>query len=133
MLILPIENFNGYFITDTGKVLCNKGKGARHNSKPKDLYEILPRAARNGYARVYMRNSVTNKRVDRYIHRLVAEAFIPNPDNKPCVNHKDCNRTNNDVSNLEWVTHAENNTQSIKLGHLCRDSVTGRFVGNYKY
>ena len=49
-----------------------------------------------------------------YIHRIVAECFIPNPNNKPCINHKDGNRSNNNVSNLEWVTYSENHKHAYK-------------------
>lgn len=50
------------------------------------------------------------------VHRIVAETFIPNPDNLPCVNHKDGNKFNNCVDNLEWVTYAENNQHAVDNG-----------------
>lgn len=56
----------------------------------------------------------THKRI--YAHRAVAEAFIPNPNNKPCVNHLDCNRDNNCVENLEWATHSENSQYAYDCG-----------------
>lgn len=55
-----------------------------------------------------------NKQQQHRVHRLLAKAFIPNPDNKPCVNHIDEVRNNNDLDNLEWCTHKENSQHSIR-------------------
>ena len=71
--------------------------------------------------KTYMNNSgyllvdlMKNGRKDkRTIHRLVAEAFVPNDDGKPCVGHNDCNKKNNSASNLYWCTYQENNNHPI--------------------
>lgn len=67
----------------------------------------------------------------RTIHRIVAEAFIPNPENKPCVNHIDGNKHNNKVSNLEWVTRSENMMHAYRiLGFKNNKSNLGNFYGD---
>lgn len=66
------------------------------------------------YKRVILR--VDGKAYSRYIHRLVAEAYIPNPENKPQVNHIDGDRENNHVDNLEWVTPKENHKHGREAG-----------------
>lgn len=59
--------------------------------------------------------SKNGKQTHKSVHRLVAEAFIPNPDNLPQVNHKDEDKHNNCVDNLEWITLADNNTYGTRL------------------
>ena len=60
--------------------------------------------------------TVVIRRKTHMIHRLLAQAFIPNPDNKPCVNHIDGNKLNNQVSNLEWCSIQENNLHARQTG-----------------
>lgn len=68
----------------------------------------------NGYVIVDL--WYNNKSHKITIHRLLAEAFIPNPENKPCVDHKDGNRQNNALSNLRWATFSDNNSRFNTIG-----------------
>lgn len=81
-------------------------EGVLRNIKSKKI--VKGYIEKNGYIRVRIENKCLNGVVRTTIHQLVAEAFIPNPENKPFVNHKDLNKLNNNVDNLEWVTHSEN-------------------------
>ena len=71
---------------------------------------------RNGYERVGLCKDGKQKQI--FVHRLVAEAFIVNPLNKPFINHKDEDKTNNRVDNLEWCTSSENNNYGSRLTRI---------------
>lgn len=98
---IKISALNNYSVSDTGEV--------RNDKTSKKLRLIN----RNGYKAVHLYNN--GLRVTKSVHRLVAEAFIPNPDNKPQVNHIDGNKQNNNVNNLEWVTVQENNLHAYRV------------------
>lgn len=112
--------YTKWYITDSGDILS---KTSYHSDNT--LNKIRPNINKNrGY--LYARTSNKNYQ----IHRLVASAFIPNPDNKPQVNHIDGNKLNNHVSNLEWVTSLENIRHSINNGSTKQMS---KNEGNIKY
>ena len=92
-----IPGFEDYAITDDGKVISYKYK------QPRIMATYFQAS---GYENIKLCKN--NKTYHKSIHRLVAEAFIPNPDNLPEVNHKDLNRSKNIVSNLEWCDRKGN-------------------------
>ena len=76
---------------------------------------LKPYTNERGYLKVNLYDS-DGKCKKKYVHRLVAEAFIDNPHNKPNVNHIDADVKNNNVNNLEWCTQSENIKHCVKLG-----------------
>lgn len=103
----PIEGYNGmYWISSLGNVKSYKMDISGHI--------LYTRVNEYGYETVALHDG-TGKRKYFKVHRLVAKAFIPNPDNKPQVNHKDEDKENNNVENLEWVTSQENNTYGTRI------------------
>ena len=100
-----IKNYEGlYAVTEDGRVWSYRNE------------KYLTPLKSRGYFRVQL--SKEGKRPAYLIHRLVAEAYLPNPDNLPQVNHKDENKANNSVSNLEWCTAAYNNSYGTHLEQL---------------
>ena len=93
---------------------------------PKPKYQSVNR---DGYKVVGLWKN--NKATAKTAHRLVALAFIPNPENKPCVNHIDGDKQNNHVSNLEWVTYSENTVHSFENGLQIPSK--GEDTGNSKH
>ena len=78
------------------------------------IQEKILKPGINRYGYLYINLYKEGKGRNYYVHRLVAKVFIPNPEDKPEVNHKDENKTNNKVENLEWVTCKENNNYGTR-------------------
>ena len=102
-----IQNFYKYSISEEGVIINNRTGYIKKITFDKDGYPIV-NLQRNNNETKY-----SSKSTPVHIHRVLAQLFIPNPENKPCVNHKDGNKTNNKLENLEWCTYRENTIHSI--------------------
>lgn len=121
---------NNYFIDTCGNVYSRP--------RPKIGGGLLPQFV-NAYGYLYVKFRHDGKPKTKLVHRLLAEVFIPNPKGLPAVNHVDGDKGNNDLSNLEWCTHSENQNHAWKTGLQKRLSNTGqRYIyrddetGNYR-
>jgi len=100
MKLRQVKKHPQYAVSKCGKVV------SFHNEFPTVLLPI----DNFGYERVWLDS------VKHYVHRLIAEAWVPNPSNNPIVNHRDGNKANNNTDNLHWCTYSENNQHAIDIG-----------------
>jgi len=123
-----IVGYSGYEVSNLGRVrsldrFIVNSKGVKYPLKGK-LFSLKPHKSQGGYVRVTLQGQ------KEYVHRLVARAFIPNPENKPHINHiKGKERDNNKVTNLEWCTPVENSTHALTTGlksKIAKGSTNGK-------
>lgn len=116
----------GYLAHPDGTIKSvDKWVKGRHGEKVLRRGKVLKQFENNkGYLLVSLRKNGKSKSFS--VHRLVAQAFIPNPDNKPCVNHKDENPLNCNVENLEWVTQKENINYGTHNERVAKANTNGK-------
>jgi len=110
MELHPIPNWENYSITKDGRVFSKIRRGGGGELS-------LIKNKQTGYVCVGL--SHNSKSYQKTVHRLLALTFIPNPENKPCVDHIDRDRTNNNLDNLRWATIQENNNNKTQNSYIC--------------
>ena len=106
---------DSYQISDSGRVFTKRRLIGNQIHYGK---ELVPQLTYDGYLKVTLSKDGVSKKA--YLHRLVASQFIDNPMNIPQINHKDGNKLNNSVTNLEWCTKQENQNHAVRTGLMQR-------------
>lgn len=139
----PIQNIGieGYEASNKGRIrtlgkIIQDSKGRTRKFPAK----IMSQSMGGGRSKYYQVRFSYDHNKDKlfFVHRLIAETYIPNPDNKPTVNHIDGNKLNNDVNNLEWLSYSENNLhaykESLKTDNkkiICLNAYDGSLIDVY--
>ena len=136
---LPVKGYEGlYEVSNWGRVKSvDRYIRSRWNCERKINGQIIEPRKRGDYYAVTLWTKQTQKTFS--VHRLVAEAFIPNPQNLPCVNHKSEGKTENQVWNLEWCTAKYNCNYGTKIERSCKKkskpvlqyTKNGQFIAKY--
>lgn len=129
----PVIGYEGHYeVSNFGNIKSIFRLLVDVNNKTYRKYELILKPSINKYGYLQVGLSINNKLKSYTVHRLVAEAFIDNPFNKPTVNHKDGNKLNNFVSNLEWATKSEQAVHSLDMGlRTIPNSWNGKFGGDH--
>jgi len=110
-----VVGYEGYYqISRFGQVKRVSQDKKTRRIRNKYIPPLKKTIGTTGYYHVHL--AVDKNHKNYRVHRLVAAAFIPNPENKPCINHIDGNKLNNHVSNLEWCTMKENSQHAVRIG-----------------
>lgn len=110
------ESGGVYYVSNTGKVKSITHNVKQHNGKCRIQIgrELSQSKCKKGYLMVSIKRK--GNKYHTFVHRLIAICFIPNPENKPQVNHIDGDKLNNSIENLEWCTNKENHDHARKMG-----------------
>lgn len=111
--IKRLKGYEDYYLIDSLGNVISIPRLSKNKNQFSNGYAVLgTKINKNGYVNVTI--CINNKTKTLLLHRLVAQAFIPNPNNYPCVNHIDGNKFNNNIENLEWCTHQQNSRHAFE-------------------
>ena len=120
--IREIAGFEGYYVSYYGEIFSTRKNGGYY----REMTPMILKEDKDGYLEVGL--YYEGRRYFRRVHRLVAEAFIPNPNHLPQINHKDGNVKNNQVDNLEWCTCQDNLLHSFRVLHRKPSITTAKTI-----